>query len=509
MKKHIFWVTSGVVFYLLTTAFCGFYVTNFKEGLTNKSSSVIIARKGAETVITMQSDVHGNVGDFAMVVPVPEVLKKKQIKTISPSIFKKLSDYSAPRLTEYNDSDPCTLVDDRDLLRQLSGRISGVQLMKGNSSIQGKDRYQVKIRENFQVSCYDIVLLSAKNAAGLQLWLTDHGYKIPAHANELLSPYIKSGMFFFVVKVDQRAWKQMNISNLPPIQMRYSSNRFMLPLRLGMANAEGPQDMIVYAFSDQGRIEPANYRMIEIPTDKPLPTFAEERFNEVYERILDQKLEKNGRNVLALEYSWNISGNNSNKCDPCPTNPMSYEELAQAGVFWLDPLDNSYKGDLHFTRMRVRYDEEHFPQDIQFQATPNTSNYQVRYFITHPYPADLSCPDAFPYYQSVMMRRQEELHSFYKLTNYADMLYASDYVKEYVEMANKALPAYEEAVKLEQERMQKEMRLRATPLEEKLKKNILWLGRGGKLPPYFGLLMLGLIPLIYFYFKRNPQFKKA
>ena len=60
-------------------AFCGFYVSKADTTLFNKASQVAIARDGNRTVITMANDVSGNIKDFAVVVPVPMVLKQEQV----------------------------------------------------------------------------------------------------------------------------------------------------------------------------------------------------------------------------------------------------------------------------------------------------------------------------------------------------------------------------------------------------------------------------------------------
>jgi len=73
-------------------AFCGFYVSKADGTLKNKTSQVIIAHDGNRNVITMYNDFKGNFKDFAMVVPVPVVLKKTDIKVVSQEIFKTLND---------------------------------------------------------------------------------------------------------------------------------------------------------------------------------------------------------------------------------------------------------------------------------------------------------------------------------------------------------------------------------------------------------------------------------
>src|SRR5213080_659412 len=79
-------------------AFCGFYVSKADGTLKNKTSQVIMVRGGDRNVITMYNDFKGNFKDFAMVVPVPVVLEKKDIKVVDQKIFTTLNDYSKPRL---------------------------------------------------------------------------------------------------------------------------------------------------------------------------------------------------------------------------------------------------------------------------------------------------------------------------------------------------------------------------------------------------------------------------
>ena len=88
-------------------AFCGFYVAKADAKLFNKTSQVILVRDGLRSVITMNSDFQGDVKDFAMVVPVPVVLQRNQIRIADASLFRLLDEYSGPRLVEYYDENPC------------------------------------------------------------------------------------------------------------------------------------------------------------------------------------------------------------------------------------------------------------------------------------------------------------------------------------------------------------------------------------------------------------------
>lgn len=184
-------------------AFCGFYVSKADGTLKNKTSQVILVRDGNRNVITMYNDFKGNLKDFAMVVPVPVVLQKKDIKVVDQAIFNTLNEYSKPRLVEYYDRNPCETYRLED---QLNGKVSGVQLNEvvvvGFGTAKKKD-LGVKVEAKYLVGEYDILILSAKESSGLKTWLDENGYKIPAGADEVLEPYIKSNLKFFVVKVNE------------------------------------------------------------------------------------------------------------------------------------------------------------------------------------------------------------------------------------------------------------------------------------------------------------------
>lgn len=90
-------------------AFCVFYVAKADTKLYNKASQVVLARDGNRTILTMANDYQGDVKDFALVVPVPVVLLPEQVRVGDPSIIKRLDDFSAPRLVEYFDPDPCAI----------------------------------------------------------------------------------------------------------------------------------------------------------------------------------------------------------------------------------------------------------------------------------------------------------------------------------------------------------------------------------------------------------------
>src|SRR5499426_2118923 len=89
-------------------AFCGFFVAGNDAKLTNNASQVVLMRKGNRTVMTMSNNYKGPPENFAMVVPVPVVLQKENVKTLAADVFDRVDSLSAPRLVEYWEQNPCS-----------------------------------------------------------------------------------------------------------------------------------------------------------------------------------------------------------------------------------------------------------------------------------------------------------------------------------------------------------------------------------------------------------------
>ncbi len=393
-------------------AFCGFYVAKADSSLYNQASQVIIARDGNRTVITMSNDYQGEVKDFAMVVPVPVILKEEQVHVGESKILERLDGFSAPRLVEYFDSDPCFKPQyDRGVFKS---RARNESAFLQNAPLLEED-LGVTIEEQFSVGEYDILILSAKESDGLETWLIQNDYQIPEGAKELLQPYIKQNLKFFVAKVNLEEFDTNGFEKLRPISIAYESPKFMLPIRLGMMNANGDQDLIVYLLSPKGQIELTNYRTAKIPSNVLIPEFVGQDFSNFYTAMFQTSYEAEKKQVAFLEYAWDMS-----TCDPCSAEPLNREELKQAGVFWLDKQANNRWGgnNVFMTRLHVRYTRDKFPEDLKFQSTSDRTNFQGRYVIRHPYKGDLGCKAGQRYQEQLKQRQEEETYTLAELTRW-------------------------------------------------------------------------------------------
>ena len=395
-------------------AFCGFFVGKADAKLFNKSSQVALVRDGERTVLTISNDYQGPLSEFALVVPVPSVLMREQFHIGDRKLLERLDAYSSPRLVEYTDPDPCAV---RERAVFPMSRPMAAMKMSGAEMRDHAKAMGVTIEAAYTVGEYDILLLSATQSEGLEAWLRESGYRITAHASRALAPYIKQDMKFFVAKVNLKEQKAAGFQELRPIQIAYESPRFMLPIRLGMANADGPQDLIVYAMTRNGRVESSNYQTVKMPSDAEVPEFVQKDFGGFYKAAFARTWKQHSQRAVITEYVWNMGW-----CDPCAAPPMEARELHELGVFWLESNNGAVRGGgmpLTLTRLHVRYDAEHFPEDLMFQETGDQQNFQGRYVLNHPFKGEIKCEAREQYLTSVRERRRREATTLAALTGWS------------------------------------------------------------------------------------------
>ncbi len=348
-----------------------------------------------------------------MVIPVPTVLQREQIHVGDQALIDHLDAYSAPRLVEYFDENPCRVVVRESLVpRSVSADMSRREDEARNRALG------VAIEATYTVGEYDILILSARQSDGLETWLTENGYRIPPGASEVLGSYIRQNMRFFVARVNLEEQSALGFSSLRPLQIAYESPKFMLPIRLGMVNADGPQDLFVYALTRTGRVETTNYRTVKLPSDVEVPLFLKDgkEFGDFYQAMFDRRVEQENRRGVFLEYAWDMTW-----CDPCAASPPSSDALRRLGVFWVDPDDGSRQArptDVFITRLHVRYDAEHFPDDLRFQETGDRSNFQGRYVLRHPWSGNDSCDAVAEYRRTLTQRHEQQAQTLATLTGW-------------------------------------------------------------------------------------------
>lgn len=429
------WVLGGMFALSLASvvpsaqAFCGFFVSGADASLTNNASQVVLLRKGSRTALSMSNNYKGPPEDFAMVVPVPVVLKKEQVRTLSPDVFRRVDQLSAPRLVEYWEQDPCYVPPPMPA----PGAVAYSAVPSAPPMESSAGRFGVTIEAKFEVGEYQILILSAKESGGLEAWLRLSKYNIPKGASQALAPYIREQMKFFVAKVDIKKVQRdkHGVVVLSPLRFAYDASELRLPVRLGLLNADGAQDLLVYVLHPSKRFELANYPNVFIPTNIEVANEVRKDFPSFYAELFDETLRRAGGRAVVTEYSWQTTS-----CDPCPTPPLEASDLYTLGdedfVAAAQPAGaaaappggppRASRGVPFFgsapsyvlTRLHTRYDKKTLDADLIFrEADPvvggranwegglgdqgaqvqksGESNFQGRYIIRHYWEGAVKC----------------------------------------------------------------------------------------------------------------------
>ncbi|HRI66073.1 MAG TPA: DUF2330 domain-containing protein [Polyangium sp.] len=389
----------GLAFAVATTlltpqsqAFCGFFVSGAGRTLYNDATFVVIARAGDQTVLSMQNSYQGPPEDFAMVVPVPVILQKEDVKILPDDAFDRVDRLTAPRLVEYWEQNPCA-----------GEKRPGLSWAMSRPDDRNKEltpQARVVVEAEFTVGEYEIVILSAGDSTALDTWLRDHQYKIPAGAEPVLRPYVTNGSKFFVAKVNASKVRFLEgRAMLSPLRFQYASQEFSLPVRLGLLNSSGMQDLIAIVLGSK-RFEAANYKNVFMPTNIEVDDSVRNHFGEFYTGLFDRVLAKTP-GAIVTEYAWEPGS-----CDPCPEPPLSDMDLKRL-TGGLVPLWDSV-----ITRLHYRYDKNSLGEDLVLRSAPAMTGgrgvwdekglsqkaepshmdaFQSRFIIRHPWPGAVTC----------------------------------------------------------------------------------------------------------------------
>jgi hypothetical protein len=211
----------------------------------------------------------------------------------------------------------------------------------------------------------------------------------------------------------------------------------MLPVRLGLANANGPQELFVYAVTRTGRVEPVNYRGVKLPERVEVPRFVKQEFASVWRAAFDRLVAEHGMGVVFTEYAWDMTW-----CDPCPSPPLSRADLRALGVWWLGEPN----AGVYLTRLHARYDRASFPEDLVLQVTSDRANFQTRVIVRHEWAGEPRCEQANAYRATLPARRERDARALATFTGWPlDRIRERMGVNRDWLAAGEPLPEYREA----------------------------------------------------------------
>src|SRR6267142_6943867 len=113
-----------------------------------------------------------------------------------------------------------------------------------------------------------------------------------------------------------------------------------------------------------------------MPTGVDVPEFVKDEFASFYPQLFNTYRRQQGEDVVFQEYAWVVIPSRPN-CDPCTAPVLSPEELRGLGAYWVS-REGGPTPDVFLTRLHLRYDAAHFPEDLLLHETGDRVSWQAR-----------------------------------------------------------------------------------------------------------------------------------
>ena len=311
-------------------AFPGFLASKTKTEIKINSTQIVLMKKGNVTAVTVMSDYEGPLEPFAMVLVVPADVTADHVTTLKREYVDRLDSISAPRFHEYWEQDPCDPGPvEQEWQRNMKASSSSAFLGGGDmpqSTQKVAKELSLDVQAKQKEGEYSFTLLGKDES--VSAWLKSKGYSAPAGAEQALQPYLQAGMRLVAAQVDTKRIELVggDRAQLSPIRFWTEQPYGQIPDRVGLLNAGGKQELIVYVLDPEQRYESKNYKNLFPPTNVEVDFSVKERIGEFYAALHDIILQKSPGAFLN-EYAWPNDG-----CgQPCATEPVAIAELLSLG----------------------------------------------------------------------------------------------------------------------------------------------------------------------------------
>lgn len=266
------------------------------------SSTVVMARAGSSTAVSIQSAYEGTPAGLAIVIPVPAAVTADAVSTLDPALFEHLERLTAPRLIEYWEQDPCAAA------RQVPPAPSIAPPVRGEAKL---GRYAVTV--------------TGEESPRIATWLSAQNYEVPASIADALAPLAARGMHFVVARLEDAVPQHIGPRVLPPIQVRFESDSLAVPLLPNRPGASKPHETLLFVFAAE-RFDVAGAARFVAPTDVSVGPTAPDEFKAFYTSLIEETTHGALPNAVTEYVS------DPTRCENCAVDPLTPAELEQLGV---------------------------------------------------------------------------------------------------------------------------------------------------------------------------------
>jgi hypothetical protein len=312
-------------------AFPGFLASKTKSDIKVNSTQIVMMKKGNTTAVSVMSDYEGSLEPFAMVLVVPADVTAERVTTLKREYVDRVDSISAPRFHEYWEQDPCDPGPvEQEWERNMKANASSAFLGGGDMPQPAQKvakELSLDVQAKQKEGEYSFSLLGKDESVAT--WLKSKGYAVPDGAERAVQPYLQAGMRLVVAQVDTNRVELVggDRAQLSPIRFWTEQPYDTIPDRVGLLNANGKQELIVYVLDPEQRYESKNYGNLFPPTNVEVDFAVKERIGEFYAALHDIIAQKSP-NTFLNEYAWSADG-----CgQPCATEPLMIAELLSLGA---------------------------------------------------------------------------------------------------------------------------------------------------------------------------------
>lgn len=294
------------------------YVSEGAQPIAGRTSTVVVLREGERTVLSIQRDYHGPAEGFALVVPVPASFSAADVSTVDPALFDRVMRMGSPRLVELWEENPCIDVERRTSAHD-ARYVSTDPQRRGP---QDREPPRMLLAASRVVGPYDVTVLDAAQARGLEAWLAGRGYQVPQATIAALQPDIAAGRRFVVAHIPAgRVQLEQGRALLPPLRLVMSAAELRVPVSL-----LDPEELVVVVIARQRRFEAVGQPNVAIATNLDVAPSVAADFAGFHAALLERTFERHHGAVLT-EHAWPVT-----QCDPClPEATLDADALRSLG----------------------------------------------------------------------------------------------------------------------------------------------------------------------------------
>lgn len=304
------------------------------------STDITLMQKDGKSVVSILPDYQGPLSSFAVIIPVPKDVSVEQVSTLKREFVDRVALVSAPKFAEFWEMDPCDTEElEQDWQRDMTAKANTgfLGVMQTEPSKKVAKEMLLDLKAKTKDGEYKEIVVGTSDE--IKAWLKKKAYALPPGGEENLNSYGAAGYHFVALDVDVNRVELVggDRAQLSPIRFSTSATISTLPTRFGLPSAAKEQELLIYTFVPEKRLQVTNYPTLPAPTnlrvvteyeEKPGSSFnLKEKVGEFYAALHDRFLQKHPGSFL-LEYAFP-----ADTCgQPCTTEPLLPHELLSLGA---------------------------------------------------------------------------------------------------------------------------------------------------------------------------------